>query len=254
MGYWGKVTKRAVKQALGEVRWDSPVRVVTGICVPLATILILYRTTRDISWSGLVTLALVFGVFLFVFAVNLFKIPAAMDREASIALAALEDALAAEQAARQPKPRDPLQDELTNWVRTHLDPIWNQVAALHLHIAMYRDASSEQLRRLWIAAAEKEARRVPSEEIKLGRTIKHTEWLLVRWIDDYTDASLEVHVPGSGLRSALGDKVDAYLAWREADKRFVAEVRTLGTREDFVDLKRAIQADWGEFTRSDVLP
>jgi hypothetical protein len=87
MGRSSVVASRAWREALAEVRLDSPVRVVTGIISPLASGLVVWWITGSPAWGGVVSASILLLVGLAVFATKMFTVPLAMANEADAKLA-----------------------------------------------------------------------------------------------------------------------------------------------------------------------
>jgi hypothetical protein len=81
MGYWRGVAKRAFWEARGEVRLDTPVRIVTGVVIPIAAGLIVGLTTGSVAWGSVVSVGLLLLVGACLFIQKLFVVPGRMAAE-----------------------------------------------------------------------------------------------------------------------------------------------------------------------------
>jgi hypothetical protein len=75
------IAARAWKEALGEVRLDTPVRLVTGIGTPFVSAGAVWWFTGSIAWAGIAGLGFVVIVLLAVFIVKMFAVPIAIARD-----------------------------------------------------------------------------------------------------------------------------------------------------------------------------
>lgn len=81
MGYWGAVCQRARRETLEQIRWDSPVRIMTGIIAPVISGILVWYASGNVAWGGIVTVLLVALIGFCVFAAKLYTLPAAMASE-----------------------------------------------------------------------------------------------------------------------------------------------------------------------------
>lgn len=91
MSYWRAVCQRARRETLEQIRWDSPVRIMTGIVAPVISGALVWYASGNVAWGGIVTVFLIALIGFCVFAAKLFTLPAAM---ASERIAELADLLA----------------------------------------------------------------------------------------------------------------------------------------------------------------
>jgi hypothetical protein len=136
MGYWGRVRKRALVEARADISLDKPVKIVTGIALPIVGLLTTWLLTGNVTWGGIVgvVLLIVFGLILFIS--KLFSVPAEMDKERAAELEAMEAKLASRAAKEEtvkqlmtfvsqakafqrklPTAEHPTSDEIKRWVR-----------------------------------------------------------------------------------------------------------------------------------------
>ena len=101
MGYWGTVCQRARCETLEQIRWDSPVRIVTWIIAPVILGVLVWYASGNFAWGGIVTVFLVALVGFCVFAAKLLTLPAAMVAERAAELADLRADKAFEEAVKR---------------------------------------------------------------------------------------------------------------------------------------------------------
>jgi hypothetical protein len=89
-GYWRKVAARAWRETRGEVRWDSPVRIIIAVGSPLAVGAVTWKVSDEIAWSAIASIGFVVLVAFATFLTKMAKVPAALAREQDDAAAALQ--------------------------------------------------------------------------------------------------------------------------------------------------------------------
>lgn len=99
------VARRAFKEALSEIRLDTPVRIVTGIIAPIVSAAIVWWLTGSPAWGGMAGVVVLLTIGVLVFGVKMFTVPLALANEAKARLDALEQQIA--ETAAKPAPRDP---------------------------------------------------------------------------------------------------------------------------------------------------
>lgn len=101
MGYWRTVGSRAWRETLEQIRWDSPVRVMTSIAAPIISGAIVWYATGNPAWAGIVTVMIVALIGLCVFACKIVTVPAILAFEQNAEITKLTDQRAAADALRQ---------------------------------------------------------------------------------------------------------------------------------------------------------
>ena len=99
MSYWRIVFKRAWRETLEQIRWDSPVRVMTGIVAPVISGGFVWYFTGSPAWAGIATVIIIAAIGLCVLFGKMVTVPVVMasEQDAEIskraALRETEDAL-----------------------------------------------------------------------------------------------------------------------------------------------------------------
>lgn len=77
-----RISALALTETLAEIRVDKPVRVIMSLIVPIFSIVVVFRETRSISWSGIVGLVALLIIAVVLFAIKLITVPIRLINEA----------------------------------------------------------------------------------------------------------------------------------------------------------------------------
>lgn len=119
MGHWSGIVRRAWREMREQIRWDTPVRVITGMIAPILSGALIWYATDNFAWSGAVTVMVVAVIGLCVFARKMITVPAVMAAERQTKFETLQVG----RANREQQRRAHLVDRLINEYKLSHDEI-----------------------------------------------------------------------------------------------------------------------------------
>jgi hypothetical protein len=150
-GYWRTVAARAWRETRGEVRWDSPVRIIIAVCSPLAAGAVTWKVSHQVAWTAIASMGVVVVVAVATFLTKMAKVPAALAKEQCEAAAALQAKI--EEKASQAEFKKALlafaaegEKLIHRWNDEDTDQLYAETEAWGSRVVAYLNSLGEEVR------------------------------------------------------------------------------------------------------------